>query len=287
MSYEIDPSSAWAKLRHAERRRDALNTSIEAFAQDPNTHAQLMANLETDSGFHIVRIKHLPDLGPFTERVSLEVGEVVHNLRGALDHFAWQLACSFANGQPAQPRQVYFPACKADAGKPHLDPTYLDPVVWSQIHEYQPCKGRNGRPDRWSGEYIHQLTLIQRLSNDDKHQRLAYVRLVPSHFSTISRRTSLPPWIVETTEGLSFAPEKLSDPDPDTEEISFEHASKHVEPNAEVLRVRAPAWGTMQEIDNVGEMIPRFALDEDRPVVPTLSRLIDYVRLVLTDLEPH
>lgn len=245
-----------------------------------------MADLEPVSGFHIVRIKHLPDLSSFTERVSLEVGEVIHNLRGALDHFAWQLACSFANGQPTNPRQVYFPICRPDAGKPHLDPTYLDPVEWSQIHEYQPCKGRNGRPDSWTGEYIHQLTLIQQLSNDDKHQRLAYVRLEPSQFSTISTRTSLPPWIVKTTDGLSFAPEKLSDPDPDTEEISFEHASKHVEPNAEVLRIRAPAWRTMQEIDNVGEMAPRFALDEDRPVVPTLSRLTEFVRLVLTDLEP-
>ena len=182
---------------------------------------------------------------------------------------------------------MYFPICKPDAGKPHLLPTYLDPVVWSQIHEYQPCKGRNGRPDSWSGEYIHPLALIQRLSNDDKHQRLAYVRLEPSQFSTISTRTSLPPWIVKTTEGWSFAPERLSDPNADTEEISFEHASKHVELGAEVFRIRAPAWKSMQKIDNVGEMTPRFALDEDRPVVPTLSRLTEFVRLVLTDLEPH
>jgi hypothetical protein len=268
----VNLDSAWAKLHHAERHIDDLDRRIGVCLADGRPRPRFRAELDLASGFHVVRIASTPDLAPLTVEVSLALGDVVHDLRSGLDHLAWQLASKFAGGVPARPRQVYFPICDSSGKERHQDPSYFDPADWRQLHEFQPCKGVNGRPDRWSGEYVHQLWLLQEMSNVDKHRSLSVVLLTSNAISLIPTRQDLPPWLVKTEEGFSVDPERMLDPDPNADEINTEHADMLVEVGAEVARVRAPAWQDRPSIEEVGEVTPRVALEGLRPAIPTVRR---------------
>jgi hypothetical protein len=232
-----------------------------------------------------LRIKSLPEFDPLIEEASLPVGDVAHDLRSALDHMAWQLACEFAGESPANANRIFFPICDPKPGHGHKSPRFLDPAVWQRLHEFQPCRGINGRPDSWSGDYVHQLSLLQKMSNQDKHQRLSIVLLTPNAFSTIPTRFSLPPWVVRTNDSFEFVPERVGDPDPDTEDFDFSHAGQRAELGAEVGRVRVPAWRSLPQIEDAGEVTPRIALDGIRPISATLERLADHVQLISSSVE--
>lgn len=282
MSYRIDLASAQAKLRHAESHLSTLRTFVDTATSHEQNQLRLGADLDPASGIHIVRISSVPKLAPLAEKASLIVGDIAHNLRSALDHLAWQLACAAAGGAPAKPREVQFPICyPSEISKTCKTPSYFTAADWQKIHEFEPCKGLNGRPDGWSGDYVHQLSLLQQLNNDDKHKTLAVILLVPNQLAMIPTRASLPPWIVKTEDGWEFASERVSDPDPDADMPNFEHASFRAEVGAEVGRFRATAWQGRTTIENVGTATPQVALDERRPAVAAIERLTEYVRLIL------
>jgi hypothetical protein len=280
-SYQRDLASARAKLGHAQRHIGDLHTVIDLFFQDESHRPSVMADFDPSSEYHILRIKSVPDLDPLIEDVSLLVGDTIHDLRSALDHVAWQFACQFANGEPANPTQVYFPICAPRPGRAHVNPAFLHPADWQVLHEFQPCKGINGRPDSWSGDYIHQLSQLQKMSNEDKHRRLPIVILTPNLFSTIPTRLSLPPWIIRVDDSFEFHPELISDPDPEAEHYDFSQSGKRAELGAEVGRIRAPAWRSLPVIEEAGEVIPRVACEGPRPIFAVLDRLAVYVQLIL------
>jgi len=276
-----DLGTARAKLGHARHHIGELHSLIDLFFNHPDHRPKMRADLDAKSGFHVLRINSMPDFDPLIENISLVMGDVLHDLRSALDHVAWQLACYFANGQPVGPTKIYFPICDPKPGRTHKTVSFLSPTDWRYLHEFQPCKGLNGRPDSWSGDYIHQLSQLQELSNQDKHRRLSIVLLTPNQFSTIPTRRSLPPWIVRTGDSFEFRPEHISDIDPEAEEHDFSHADLCTELGAEVGRIKAPGWNSIPSIDDVGEVTPRLACDGPRPLFATLERLADYVQLIL------
>jgi hypothetical protein len=283
---QVDLTSAQAKLRHAEAHITTLRTFIDAARSQEENQLGLGAELDAATDMYVLRITSAPDLAPISEKVSLIVGDVVHNLRSALDHLAWRLACGAApGGIPAKPKDVIFPICEPpQPGKSCKTPKYFTAADWQKIHEFEPCKGLNNRPDGWSASYVHQLTLLQQLSNDDKHKTLPLVLILTNELKTMRTRTSLPPWIVKTEEGVTFVPERVGEPDPDDDRPDFTHASFKAEVGAEVCRQRAPAWKGRTAIEHVGTATPQVALDEHRPVVPTMERLTEYVRVVLNAL---
>lgn len=281
----VDLWSAKAKLRRAIGQCEELNTQIECFRANPNSRAVLRADLDADSGYHILRIDEIPDYRHVIEEVSLGLGDIVNNLRCSLDHLAWQYACAHAQGTPRRPRDVYFITCNAAGGQQHKTPGFLAPQVWGRMHEYQPCQGANGRPDSWSGPYIHQLDLLTDLSNSDKHHMLAHIELHANQFATIATRADSPPWIVRTESGVKFLPERVNDPDPGADHLDFSHASGLVEVGAEVARIRAPLWSDHPVVARVGTATPLFALPEGRPIVETLQRLSKFVQTVMDDLQ--
>lgn len=280
----VDLSSARAKLRRAVSQCGELESYIEQFRADPRNHAILRAEFDAHSGWHIVRIGRLPEYDVALEEVSLSVGDIVNNLRSCLDHLAWQYACAYSGGIPRRPKSVFFPSCNAADGQ-HKSPGFLDSTVWSRIHEYQPCRGVNGRPDGWSGPYVHQLDLLIALSNDDKHQRLVHIAVTPNQLRTIATRGDLPPWLVRTESGVEVLSDRINAPDSGSDKWDHSNSSNVAEVGAEVVRVRAPLWGTVAAIDAVGTAIPYFCLEEGRPVVETIWRLAKYVREVLVDVQ--
>ncbi|MEU0787390.1 hypothetical protein ABZ341_38350 [Streptomyces sp. NPDC006173] len=282
----VDLWSAKAKLRRAEKQCEELETYVNVFRDDPSSRSVLGADLDPDTGYHILRINHVPDYRHAIEDVSLSVGDIINNLRCSLDHLAWQYACAHAQGTPRKPKSVSFLPCNGDSGQ-HKAPGIFAPAAWGRMHEFQPCRGGNGRPDSWNGPYVHQLDLLTDLSNADKHHMLAHIELHANQFETIPIRDDLPPWVMETNTGMEFLPERVNDPDPGAALLDFSHASHLVELGAEVVRIRVPLWSTFPAIEQVGTATPLFTLPEGRPVVATLQRLFQYVEAVIADLEQN
>lgn len=271
-SYQRDLRSAWAKHTHAVRRTGELRIIIEEFFKDGDRKPRMRADFDERSDYYVLRIKSVPDCYSFVEEVSLVVGEIVHSLRSALDHLAWQLACEFSGGTPVNPTRVSFPICELKPDNTHRpDPLFLSDRDWRKLHEFQPCKGANGRTDSWSGDYVHQLSLLHRMWNQDKHRTLSVVLMTPNQFSTIPTRLTLPPWIVRTVDSFQFCPERILDPDPDSETFDFTQADDYVEIGAEVGRMRVPSWKPQSEVEDVGEVTPRIALEGKRPVFATIE----------------
>ncbi len=281
----IDLWSAKAKLHRAMKQLEDLKALIESVDSDPGLRATLRADLDSGSGYHIVRISGYPDFGQVVEDLSLSVGDIINNLRCSLDHLAWQYACAYAQGVPRKPKDVYFLTCSAAGTQQHKAPGFFAPEVWRRMHEFQPCRGRNGRPDGWSGPYVHQLDLLTELSNADKHKMLVHIEIQPNKFAMIPSRIGLPPWVSQTDSGIELLIERVNDPDPGADHLDFSHSPHSMEIGAEVVRIRAPAWVNNATIDQVGTAGPTFALPEGRPVAATLKRLAVFVKTVIEDLE--
>ena len=257
-AYERDLTSCFAKHAHAKRRIEELDIKVKSFFEDRSHQPRMRADFDPSSGYHILRIKAIPDFGSFPIDIGVAIGEIIHDLRSALDHAAWQLACEFANGVPADPKGVHFPVCEPKPdnepkpGKAHKTASFLDPRDWAILHEFQPCKGINGHADGWSGDYVHQLTMLHDMWNQDKHVTLPVVLMTSNEFSLIPTRSTLPPWIVKNADSVDFIPERLKDPDPDAEVFDFSHSDKLIELNAEVGRIMVPSWHLRPEIADAG-----------------------------------
>lgn len=78
----------WAKVERAKTHRLALADEILAFNQA--NPGRLEGTYNSSSGLHVIRIVSVPDYP--VVRWGVVVGDVVHNLRSALDHLAWQMA---------------------------------------------------------------------------------------------------------------------------------------------------------------------------------------------------
>lgn len=140
----------------------ALDSSGERFSNefDPETKQQ------------VYRAHGLPEIDP---KWSLMVGDVLHNLRSALDHLAWQLVI-LDKGTPC--RQTQFPvretpfSKKGDLTTTQLSPPIKDPKILAALEECQPYRGADGEPailDRNQLWWLHRLNII------DKHRLLLVV----------------------------------------------------------------------------------------------------------------
>lgn len=150
-----------AKIERANEHLTALASELERglgseygiFAeQDPNVPDQV----------HF-RVRVPPDL---MIRYGLIVGDVVHNLRSALDHLAWQLVV--VNGREPT-RHTAFPICRSRAEYAKRSPLMLDgmhPIATTKIERLQPYNAEQ------AGTTVgnHALSVLKGLDNRDKHR---------------------------------------------------------------------------------------------------------------------
>lgn len=278
MSYQVSFASARAKFERAEMHRNALDHNIrQVFAEKAN-RISVSAEIDPESGYHVFRIESVPELDPIIMQLGLGVGDVIHNLRGALDHLFWQLACFHTNGSPPDPRLVQFPM-DDDPGWFPKRPVRadLDPAHWDIIETHQPYHGQDGRPDSWVGPHIHPLALLRNLSNDDKHKVTPPVLAIPSGLDFFGTRgIEFRPFIdIDSFEGFEV-------------ETVFSHLNvgEVVALGLPVGRALLTGPGAKPKIDDAGQVIPSVALAEGRSVVPTIDRLARRVDLILGEFEP-
>ena len=154
------------KLARAEELWNELGASLAQFLEGAPYRSEGAFDAETSEWVVRFRLDEEPPL-----RWGILIGDVVHNLRSALDHLAWQLV--LVNGcEPT--RRTQFPIYCDEArfsGRGQAQIAGMADEDKATIEELQPFRQRSER------ERPHELMVLQYLSNVDKH-RVVHTTLV-------------------------------------------------------------------------------------------------------------
>jgi hypothetical protein len=167
-----------AKIARAREHLNTLEDETQRFFK-PDSYI-VAHEIEPESRDQIWRLKS--DLPEVPIRISIIVGDVLYNLRSALDHLAWQLV--LANGDTPD-RRTAFPILR--------DPSHyytrqvrdkirgMSPEAKTSINSLQPCNG--GYSALWD---------LAELSDVDKHRHLNIV-VMSSYRGAMGGPSPLPP----------------------------------------------------------------------------------------------
>jgi hypothetical protein len=263
-------NGAVSLLQHGHRHLAALEHKIGQTFAHPATQAVIGAYLDSDIGFHRLRVESTPDFEIYAEDFCNAIFDVAGAFRASLDKLAWRAVNSNISGSPKDPRGVKFPISDTSAEWANQSRAWkaFNPAHRTFIESFQPYHGTNGRADSWYGPYAHQLTLLRDLSNDDKHRDSWPVFLACSQ---VTLRASLFP--ADRTERFAAY---------DRMDNKFIGLGEPMEVGLEVMQVRL-FDGAQTEIKDAGRVVPQVALPERRLVIPTLQRIERFVHLVLSE----
>lgn len=145
------------KLEWAKKRIGDLDAALMAF-YETKPH-RVTPNDDLQSGQHVLKVSRI-DPVPF--EVLLIAGDMLHNLRSALDHLIWQLV--LANGQTPT-KATAFPICDS-AARYNADRAGkvkgVSPDAVKVLDSIEPYQGGKG----------HQLWVLHQLDITDKHRLL-------------------------------------------------------------------------------------------------------------------
>jgi hypothetical protein len=152
---------------------DALKDQVAAFLDTDPYGVREHIDVETGGYSLSIEIRQQPPL-----LVSVIVGDLIHNLRSALDHLAWQLVLA-NGGKPTKTTQfpifVREPVSEDDARKLAARVKGMSPEVMKEIASIQPYTA--GDEARLRG-----LAILNAFSNEDKHKLpLACVAAIAKH----------------------------------------------------------------------------------------------------------
>jgi hypothetical protein len=155
------------KLARAKRHLKELRTALAPMS-DPSAFSTVRNPAGVSASTIEYRVVDLPVIDPM---VGAIVGDVVHNLRSALDHVAWQLVL-LDGGQPND--ETTFPLHETRSnrkGNPRqltIKPGIRDPRIMAAVEAMQPFSEANYGRDPATDA----LGIIRRLDNIDKHRLL-------------------------------------------------------------------------------------------------------------------
>jgi hypothetical protein len=169
----LNLGSSWAKLIRARAHRHALNALEPALAPGGESNLPSIGiKFDSDTGDHVVYISRCSEYGNLFLRASLIFGDVVQDLRGALDHLVYALADWRTQGNIQRPDKTQFPICdglgdfnsKANRYLSELHPLHV--AVIERFQTYNPIN------DLWptNQQGGHPLALLRDLSDADKHR---------------------------------------------------------------------------------------------------------------------
>jgi hypothetical protein len=259
------------KVMWAAKQLEQIRARVKDSQFDSDYLSILRAELDEDSGYHILKISQMPDLREYCEYLSLTAADFLGNLRSSLEYLTWQFASEFCKGNPPLPRSVQFPICDTAAdfttSQSRLR-SQLDSVAFAFIERYQPFHGIDGRHDSYHGEYIHQLAHLRELSNSEKHRLTELFLMLPTQvwFGTFN--------IVEIEEDAFGHTLKRMD-------RKFLGTNDTLHIGMPVLALRLNCEPTV--IERAGSFIPHIAMSGQRPMIETLERILNFVHLILSD----
>jgi hypothetical protein len=169
--------SAWLKGTWAIKHATALHDHIVAFGKKTDADRLYTTRSHYDAKRHCV-IFSVKEIFPTPAIWALLLGDVINNMRSALDHLAWAVVQrgSATNLTNNQAKNVYFPITDSPAAfkacLPGLLPGARSADI-TMIRKYQPYfqgKRRNR---------IHAFSLLPKLSGDDKHRTVQPILVLP------------------------------------------------------------------------------------------------------------
>lgn len=162
-------SGCQLKLDRAYEHVEALNREIGAFLRRKPYEPLDKFDREADEYIVWMRVRDTPPV-----RWSIIIGEMVHNLRSALDHLAWQLVKA-NEGNPT--RDTGFPIFTQDPFAENANERTLErweamtagmlPDDVAIIQEAQPYK---------RGDKMNRFFILNSLSNRDKHREMHFAQ---------------------------------------------------------------------------------------------------------------
>ncbi len=168
--------SAWLKVERGREHLEAVEQAVDAWLRTDAYTISREVDPETGNTVRRAQIKEAP-----ASRISLLIGDVVQNLRSALDHAVYALA----EGQlgpltPEVAEGLMFPIVgnQTRKGQPADGATLFEGAVQrGQLHGVPADAQRfieEGQPYRWADGYqFHWLWSLHELNRIDKHRRLA------------------------------------------------------------------------------------------------------------------
>lgn len=184
--------TAWIKWPRAVEHQRELAAIGREFL-DRETHSFVRTDNAGDASDPLIRMQWHVDLSrPYPERWSVLIGDVLTNLRAALDHVLWA-AVELHSGPPANPNRVQFPITTKprDFRRAAADlQALVAPEVWDVIEKLQPFHG---------GAEAHTapLEILRWMSNVDKHRTVHVTGMTSVDFGPIELDSSTPLEIVE------------------------------------------------------------------------------------------
>jgi hypothetical protein len=263
-------NGAVSLLKHGHRHLATLEQQIGQTFAHPAKQAVIGAYLDSDIGYHRLRVESTPDFEIFAEDFCNAIFDIAGAFRASLDKLAWRAVSSITSGYPKDPRGVKFPIADTSAEWANQSRAWkkFDTAHCAFIESFQPYHGTNGRAGSWYGPYAHQLTLLRDLANDDKHRDSWPVFLACSQ---VMLRAALFP--ADRTERFAAY---------DRMDKQFVGLGEPMEVGLEVMQVRL-FDGAQPEIKDAGRVVPQVALPEKRIVIPTLQRIERFVHLILSE----
>jgi hypothetical protein len=273
-------ASASEKVRWAEKHLEALQASIWSYFGEPGNAPLLRCDLDPQTGYHIFSIKSLPDYTVFQADVALAIGDVIGNVRAALDHAMWALTTDGVTGVHPDLKGIAYPI-RDDATqlsgsrveravKPYVDSLVWDVVLLGLLDQTYPgAKGVYGSWGIWQSGHDHPLRLLQDLSNDDKHRLLPTLFLLPTSVSMIP----LGPFATVRHPIFGDIPDMPHLP--------------YGEPIALNMPVHVVRFLNVPEphIDDAGQVTPQVAFQDRSIVIGTLDRITCFVKFLLCEFE--
>jgi hypothetical protein len=157
-----------AKLRRADVHFSELGTEIDAFLSEDNYRFVGHQTVDPETGYEHRIIYLEVDEFPPDDLWGPVIGDIVHNLRSALDHLAWDIARPESRRDNA--RDIGFPIFLTHpANKPKVCQAlrqkldHIRPEFHGVIKRVQPYEAQ---------DLHHPLWLLNQLWNADKHRTL-------------------------------------------------------------------------------------------------------------------
>ena len=273
MSPSIDLSGPRAKLSRALELREELAGYIQRTLEPSGNRPSLALRTDNATKEYVIYVDHVPDLAAFHTRVGLLVGDIVYNLRSALDHLVYQLALINTGGNVARPERTQFPICDsrllyekaASADLAEVAPDHKQ--VIESFQPYHPMEENIS-----VGLYFHPLAMLRDLSNTDKHRFITPV-LIPSTGLSLDGPSQ---WLAEGILTMDFAASMLRGIEPRAEAMV---------PGLEIARMPSQVDAAAIPPQLVGHSLPVVAFTDGRPVVAVLDKIARAVERVISTFE--
>lgn len=227
----MDPrlAGAWAKYdRAVHHSKDAESLVSELGIRGPFTYKTTHEELTTVEAVHAFGIEspddptlrwghvvcRVKEINPMGDDLSIVLGDMLNNFRGALDYAAWECVKAGRMPQPVKPQLIQFPI-RDDAKEwksfhnqrvPGISPATLDVIRRHQPFE-SPGKTRDAI-------HRHPLWRLSQVGGQEKHRRLIMTGgglseiaavLTPTDFTTLLIRPADDAFILQSGDRLVSA----------------------------------------------------------------------------------